>query len=88
MQTLTHSLTHPSTHTWSHHTNQVVQAVLQQRCCRQSNTAGLPAYLGTGSGLGARFLVMLGLMALRALTGASALAAVPIWVAKDAYCTA
>lgn len=30
---------------------------------------------------------MLGLMAFRALTGASALAAVPIWVASDAYCT-
>lgn len=45
-------------------------------------------HLGTGLGLVTRFLVMLGLMALRALTGASALAAVPIWVAKDAYCTA
>lgn len=43
-------------------------------------------YLGTGSGLGTRFLLMLGLIAFRALTGASALAAVPIWVAKDAYC--
>ena len=48
----------------------------------------LVSHLGTGSGLGTLFLVMLGLMALRALTGASALAAVPIWVAKDAYCTA
>jgi len=43
------------------------------------------AHLGTGSNLGALFLVMLGLMALRALMGASALAAVPIWVASDAY---
>lgn len=42
-------------------------------------------HLGTGSGLRIRFLVMLGLMALRALTGASALAAVLIWAAKDAY---
>ena len=48
----------------------------------------LADYLGIGSGLGIRFLVMLGLMAFRALTGASALAAVPIWVAKDAYCNA
>ncbi len=43
------------------------------------------AHLGTGSNLGPLFLVMLGLMAFRALMGASALAAVPIWVASDAY---
>ena len=45
------------------------------------------AHLGTGSNLGTLFLVMLGLMAFRALMGASALAAVPIWVARDAYYT-
>ncbi len=43
------------------------------------------AHLGIGSNLVTLFLVMLGLMAFRALMGASALAAVPIWVASDAY---
>lgn len=43
-------------------------------------------HLGTGSGLGNLFLVMLGLMAFKARTGASAFAAVPICVASDAYC--
>ncbi len=42
-------------------------------------------HLGIGSNLVTLFLVMLGLMAFRALMGASALAAVPIWVASDAY---
>lgn len=48
---------------------------------------GRLAHLSAGTGLGGLFLVMLGLMAFRALTGASARAAVPICVANEAYCS-
>lgn len=45
------------------------------------------ADLSAKVGFGALFWVMFGLMAFRALTGASARAAVPICVAKEAYCS-
>ena len=62
----------------------LAQARLTMLTCL--HMTGSITHLGPGSGWGSFLLVMLGLMAFRARTGASALAAVPIWVARDAYC--
>ena len=59
----------------------------QQACILEGSCSGCAAHLGPCGGPAApRFLVIAGLIALIARSGASARAAVPIWVAKAAYC--